>query len=472
MTRLGNFRTTDAFKHKFIYCSCVKQPKLFGTNGVRGVFPADLTLQKIHDITASFAIHVKKGPVLVGYDGRASSSIIARTVCATLNAYGIQCKNAGLVPTPCLEYGVKKFQYTAGVMVTASHNPPQYNGVKICAADGVEISREDESVIQDIYFEKRWPIYRGAIAETHSHDVIPAYIKGVISQLDAEKIKSKKLTVILDIGNGAQAVAAPEMCARLGCNVSVINEDIDGSFPGRGSEPTVNNLGRLSEAVTANNADIGIAFDGDGDRSMFCDDAGNIMSGDKSALLLARHITSANPGSKIVTCLNSSNVIDGIAAECGASVTRTRVGSVEVSRCMVDTGADVGFEENGGFMFARHNQVRDGLMTLGLALGMLADADMTISQIASSLPPLFTAKDKIPCDAQQAAHLIDALKKEHPGADGTDGIKIATGPDSWVMIRPSGTEPIVRVYAEGGSAEDLEQLIAKYIQKIRAIISR
>ena len=126
--------------------------KLFGTNGVRGIFTTDFTLEVVHDLISSFATYVDKGPILVGYDGRTSSPIIARTVCATLNAHGIDCKNAGLVPTPCLEYATKKLGYAGGVMVTASHNPPQYNGIKLCASDGVEISRNDEQIIERYLF--------------------------------------------------------------------------------------------------------------------------------------------------------------------------------------------------------------------------------------------------------------------------------------------------------------------------------
>ena len=289
--------------------------RLFGTNGVRGIFATDLTLEVIHDLIASFATHIGKGPILVGYDGRTSSPIIARTVCATLNSHGIDCKNAGLVPTPCLEYATKKLNYAGGVMVTASHNPPQYNGIKLCASDGVEISRKDEQIIEDIYFNKKWSKYKkktfGKTSEESNASKV--YINNIISLINSEQIKSKKFTIVLDLGNGAQSITAPIFCKSLDCNIITINEDIDGSFPGRGSEPTPQNLSELSKTVIKNNADFGIAFDGDGDRSIFCDEKGNIMTGDKSALLLAQHILTMNPNSKIVTCINSGTVIEEIA---------------------------------------------------------------------------------------------------------------------------------------------------------------
>jgi len=447
--------------------------KFFGTNGIRGVFKEDFTLEFIHDMILSIATYFKEGPILVGYDGRDSSPIIAKTVCSALNYCGIDCKNAGLVPTPCLQYAVKKLGYNGGIMITASHNPPQYNGIKPAAADGVEISREDELIIEETYLKKNWitnPL-RWGITGTEEK-TIEVYIQGVFSHIDSEKVKSKNFKVVLDLGNGAQAVSAPIFCDRLGCEIFLVNEKIDGSFPGRGSEPTPQNLQDLSKAVLNNNADLGIAFDGDGDRSIFCDDKGEILTGDKSALVLVKHILSKIPESLVVTCLNSSSSIENIASEFNSKVIRTKVGSVEVSRKMVSTNALIGFEENGGFMFGPHNQVRDGCMTLALMLDLLASSGDSLSQKINDLPPSYTTKDKISCSPEDAKKLIQSLKEEFPSSDTTDGIKISNNPKSWVMIRPSGTESIIRIYGEAETQEKLDSLMLEYLQKSKSIISR
>ncbi len=490
--------------------------RLFGTNGVRGIFEKDLTLEFITDLTLSIATYFKDSnsnklgnnnsnnnssnsnndptdtviTVLVGYDGRDSSPIIARTVCSALNYAGIDCKNAGLVPTPCLEYATKKLGYDGGIMITASHNPPEYNGIKPVAADGVEISRDDELVIEDIYFQKEWqqnnnnPATTITTTTTAEDRAIPVYIDGIKSHLDHELIKSKKMRVVLDVGNGAQAVVAPALCNDLGCETIVINQKIDGSFPGRGSEPTPDNLSDLSNCVKNNNADFGIAFDGDGDRSIFCDDQGKILTGDKSALLLSDYILHKRPRSKIVTCLNSGSSIETIAERYDSKVIRTKVGSVEVSRAMVPIDALIGFEENGGFMYGAHNYVRDGAMTLGLMLELLAthydnsnnnNSNSSLSEIAEKkLPPSFTTKDKIACSKEQAELLITTLKSEYPSAETKDGIKIVFDDDkrNWIMVRPSGTEPIVRIYGESDSQQKLDSLMAEYVSKVRHIISR
>ncbi len=447
--------------------------KFFGTNGIRGVFKENFTLEFIQDMTLSIATYFKEGPILVGYDGRDSSPIIAKTVCSALNYCGIDCKNAGLVPTPCLQYAVKKLGYNGGIMITASHNPPQYNGIKPAAADGVEVSREDELIIEEIYLKKNWitnPL-RWGITGTEEK-TIEVYIQGVFSHIDSEKVKSKNFKVVLDLGNGAQAVAAPIFCERLGCEIFLVNEKIDGSFPGRGSEPTPQNLQELSKTVLNNNADLGIAFDGDGDRSIFCDDKGEILTGDKSALVLVKHILSKIPKSLVVTCLNSSSSIENIASEFNSKVIRTKVGSVEVSRKMVSTKALIGFEENGGFMFGPHNQVRDGCMTLALMLDLLASSGDSLSQKINDLPPSYTTKDKISCSPEDAKKLIQSLKEEFPSSDTIDGIKISKNPKSWIMIRPSGTESIIRIYGEAETQEKLDSLMLEYLQKSKSIISR
>jgi phosphomannomutase/phosphoglucomutase len=447
--------------------------KFFGTNGIRGVFSEDFTLEFVHDMTLAIGTYFEKGPVLIGYDGRDSSPVICKVVSAALNSMGIDCNVAGIVPTPCLEFAVKTLGYSGGIMITASHNPPQYNGIKPAANDGVEISRDDELIIEDIYLQKNWIKNCTKFGTTGKEErAIDVYVKGIISQIDSTLIESKQFKVVLDLGNGAQAVSAPDFCKMLQCNTFLINQNIDGSFPGRGSEPTPQNLSELSKSVIKNNADIGIAFDGDGDRSIFCDNKGNILTGDKSALVLIRHILKKNPNSLVVTCLNSGSNTEVLADQFNSKVIRTKVGSVEVSRKMVPTNALIGFEENGGFMYGKHNQVRDGCMTLALMLELLATSEKSLYENITSLPPSFTTKDKVACPSENVPKLISSLKNEFPNSDTTDGIKITIDPKNWVMIRPSGTEPIVRVYAESENSEKLNELISEYVQKVKSIITR
>jgi len=447
--------------------------KLFGTNGVRGVFSEDFTLEFVHDLVLAISTYFKEGTILVGYDGRDSSSVISKLVCSTLNFAGLDCHLAGLVPTPCLEFATKTLGYNGGIMITASHNPPEYNGIKPVASDGVEVSREDENVIEEIFFKKNWKQNSSTWGSTKNDDrAVQTYLDGIKSQIDVSKIKSKNLKVVLDLGNGAQSVTAIKLCEQLGCEIITINREIDGIFSGRGPEPTPYNLQDLSSTVVKNNADLGIAFDGDGDRSIFCDSKGMLLSGDKSALLLSNYLLKKNPNSKVVTCINSGNSIDEIVTPTNSSVIRTKVGSIEVSRKMITENALLGFEENGGFMFGKHNHVRDGGMTLALFLELLVSSNKSMSEELATLPPSFTTKDKISCEKEDADKIISKLLAEFPNADTTDGIKIVFDKRNWVMVRPSGTEPIIRIYEESDSEKNLEILMKEYTQKINSFLDR
>ena len=445
--------------------------KLFGTNGVRGVFSEDFSLEFVNDLVMSLASYFKKGKILVGYDGRHSSPIVAKIVSSALNYSGLDCYMAGLVPTPCLEYATKKLGYDGGLMITASHNPPQYNGIKPVASDGVEISREDERKIEQIFDEKNWTkpgVFGKSFEETN---VISTYIAGITSLIDVDSIKAKKFKVCLDLGNGAQSVTARQLCEKLECDVHTINEEINGDFPGRGSEPTPQNLEELSNLVIDTNSNFGIAFDGDGDRSIFCDETGKILTGDSSALLLCDYLLQQHPNSQVVTCLNSGNVIENIVKKSNSRVVRTKVGSVEVSRRMVNDDALVGYEENGGFMFGNHNHVRDGAMTLALMLDLLSKSELNLSQNIKNLPPSFTTKTKIECSLEQSKIVISELLKEFPDSNTSDGIKIQVDENNWVMIRPSGTEPIIRIYGESNSQQNLDSLISDFVEKTKSILA-
>jgi phosphomannomutase/phosphoglucomutase len=297
------------------------------------------------------------------------------------------------------------------------------------------------------------------------------HLRRITSLIATDAIMIKKFKICLDLGNGVQSVTAKKLCEELGCEVFTINENIDGDFPGRGSEPTPQNLNELSKLVVETKSDFGIAFDGDGDRSIFCDENGKILTGDSSALLLCDYLLQQYPNSQVVTCLNSGNIIETIVKKNNSKVVRTKVGSVEVSRRMVNDDALVGYEENGGFMFGKHNHVRDGAMTLALMLDLLSKSESSLSQNIKNLPPSFTTKTKIECSLEKSKVVISKLLKEFPDSNTTDGIKIQIDDDNWVMIRPSGTEPIIRIYGESNSQQNLDSLISKFVEKTKSFLS-
>nr|WP_294806432.1 phosphoglucosamine mutase [uncultured Nitrososphaera sp.] len=453
-----------------------QRARLFGTNGVRGVWGKDFTSDLVIDLSYAIATYYKKGPIVVGYDGRRSSPVVSRLVRATLNSAGLDVADAGLVPTPCLQYAAKRLGYRGGIMITASHNPPEYNGIKPAASDGVEISREDELAVEDVYYSKKFAQMAGHGRQYIDDSIVPAYMEKVLSLVDADKIRAKNFTVAMDTGNGAQAVVAPMIAKKLGCKVIVINGYIDGDFPGRGSEPTPDNLGVLAEAVRNGKADFGVAFDGDGDRSIFCDDKGSIYWGDKTGSLLARNLLAQrHKGAEIVCPVNTSMVLSKVAEESGIKVVHTKVGSVEVSREMVSRRAPMGLEENGGFMYGPINEVRDGAMTTALVLDMLAATGESFSRLVEKLPRTFQLKTKFSCSSREVVERVVQACVEHGSpkkVETMDGAKIWIDDETWLMVRPSGTEPLIRMYAESTDKALLDSKVDEYSRIVRSKMSQ
>lgn len=469
--------------------------RLFGTNGVRGIFGKDLTIELTIDLIYSLSTYFKYGPIIVGCDGRKSNEILSNVVTSTLNSGGLDVIYAGKVPTPCLQFAIKNKKCNGGIMITASHNPPEYNGIKPCSKEGVEISREDELIVEEIFYSKKFAKIDGTNKTYKDDSVIREYIDKVQSLIDVDKIKSRAFKVVLDLGNGVQSLVAPYLLKNLGCEVITVYSDIDGNFPGRGPEPTVENLNTLSKMVKDNNADFGVAYDGDGDRSIFCDEKGVIHPGDRTAALLVKYLLNTkHKNAEIICPINTTMNVSLVAQELNSKVIETKVGSVEVSREMLKRNAIIGLEENGGFMYGKINQVRDGTMTTALILEMLANSNSfdndfdsnlknnqttnteefrTFSELIGSLRKIYQFKTKFQCKSKEIADKIitECIKHGNPmKIDTLDGAKIWIDEETWVMVRPSGTEPLVRMYAESTSETLLDSKVREYTRIIENMI--
>ena len=448
-----------------------KNMPLFGTNGIRGVFGKDLSLDFLVNITRSLAAYYKKGPIVIGRDGRNSNNIMFNIVTAVLNSDGLDTVDAGILPTPCLQYATKRNEFNGGIMITASHNPPEYNGVKPIASDGVELPRQDESVVEQIFANKTF-ITSEIVGQNFKEEmIIDRYVDDVLALVDGDRIKKRKFKVTMDLGNGVQALVAPVLAKKLGCNVITVNGTIDGDFPGRGSEPTPSNLSLMSFVAKETNSDIGAAFDGDGDRSIFCDEKGIVSWGDKTGTLLAKYLISTkHPKAKIVCPINTTHILTKIAHDNGSEIIHTKVGSVEVSREMVKQGAIIGMEENGGFMYGVLNQVRDGALTTALMLDLMASEDRSLSAILSSLPKVYQYKSKFECsEIGLIQKVIDSVKNHGSPMkiETLDGVKIWFDEESWLMLRPSGTEPLIRVYGESTDELLINSKVNEYTRIVK-----
>jgi len=450
------------------------QQRLFGTNGVRFIPGVSHDLDFVINLSEAIGTYYEDGEVLVGQDGRVSSPSIANAAVSGLMSSGRDVAEAGLVPTPALQYAVRNMGFAGGLMVTASHNPSQYNGLKVVARDGVEIPRLDEQMIEKIYLERSqtkadWKSIGVARPEP---SVVKSYVKGIRSRVNSKMISDRKYTVVMDLGNGAQCVAAPYLVEALGCKLITLNSVVDGAFPGRGPEPAPDNLKDLSLAVKSVGADLGVAYDGDGDRSIFCDEEGRILWGDQTGCLLADYLLEKNPNSSVVTPVSSGQAIDVIAKKRNAKVLRTRVGSVDVSRTLIERKALFGFEENGGCIYSPHMPVRDGGMTTALALECLAARGMAFSRTVSfSVPRYFQGKAKVDV-VKKVDQVMKTVEKQAKGeSERIDGLKVWADEKSWVLVRPSGTEPLIRIFVESNSQEKADALLKKFLKIVRTASS-
>ena len=447
--------------------------RLFGTNGVRFVPGVNADPDFITRLSECIGTYFGEGDILVGRDGRLSGETLSYAATAGLMSSGRGVAEAGIVPTPALQYATRFLGYRGSIMITASHNPPEYNGVKVMGPDGVEVNRLDEQKIEKIFHD-------GTVSRANWRDVgtsrgepsvVRTYIQGVLSKVNAKLISARKFSVVMDLGNGAQAAAAPYVLDAFGCKLITLNALVDGRFPGRGPEPTPDSLGDLSAAVRAAGADIGVGYDGDGDRAIFCDENGVVHWGDESGSLIADYLLERNPGSTIVTPVSSSQVVEVVASRRRSKVIRTRVGSVDVSRAIIDRGALFGFEENGGCIYPPHIPVRDGAMTTALMLECLAARGVSFSKaLSNSFPHFFQSKTKVPVQPERVKETMKKVEKQAEGRiEKSDGVKIWVDEKSWVLVRPSGTEPIVRVFAESDSQEKAEGLMKKHAKLVKGI---
>ena len=448
--------------------------RLFGTNGIRGVVNKELTVEMAVKIGASIGTFFQRGNIILGYDARTSGPMLARAVTAGLTATGCNVLIAGMAPTPALQYAVKKNGADGAVIITASHNPPEYNGIKVVWNDGVEISREQEIEIENIFFDDKLAYARWShIGTTRDLPmIINDYVEAVKEHVDIEKIREKNFHVVVDPANSVGALAAPKLLRDLGCKVTTINANIDGTFPSRPPEPRPENLKDLALTVKAVNADLGVAYDGDADRAIFVDEKGEIHWGDKTFALIEKHFLINNPKEKIVTPISSSTLIKDIADKYNGELIWTKVGSVTVSHTMKKLNAKLGGEENGGVFYGLHQPVRDGAMTTALILDIMAKTNEKLSKLLGELPKYYIEKGKVECLNKLKDKVLQKLKEEikETNINTIDGLKIWFEDKSAILIRPSGTEPIYRLYAEAKDPEKPSQLIHKYSLKLKEII--
>ena len=424
--------------------------RLFGTSGIRGIVNQELVSLAFK---VGLAVGRAYGSVVVGSDTRTSCDVMKHSLISGLLAAGAQCGDVGIVPTPTLAFVSREFN--AGVMITASHNPPEYNGIKLWNPDGsafdlVQQGWVEEAVLGGSVEIAPWSEMKGC----HQHrGAVEQHVERIMSDFPAKL----KLKVVVDAGCGAAAEVTPYLLTRLGCEVVTINCYHSGFFP-HDIEPVESNLGELMKVVRESGAALGIAHDGDADRMMAVDDRGRFIPGDKLLVILAQAIGARD----VVTTVDASMVID----EMGFTIRRTRVGDTAVSE-ELKGGGDFGGEPSGSWIFPHVSLCPDGIYAAAQLVAIASQ--QRLSEQVDRLPSYPILRGSIPTDGSEIAGLEDALMALEPlSVSNIDGIKLYFN-DGWLLVRASGTEPKVRLTAEARSKKRVQQL---YERGIRVIESR
>ncbi len=450
---------------------------LFGTNGVRGLIGSTMTPDLALRLGKAVGSWLEPGDTLaLGTDARQSRDMLKAAFVAGVNETGVHVHDLGILPSPGIQLYVRDQGFAAGAIITASHNPPEWNGIKLVAPDGTETSADEEAAVTELFEAESFRVAAWDQVGTLQADAAATqyYLDAVVDQVNVNAIQAAGLRVVLDPGGGAGCVTAPLLMQALGVETIGLSCELDGAFSDRASEPTPTNSARCIETVKEVGADLGILQDGDADRAIFIDEQGDYIWGDTTLALAALHELPRHPEGERVFCtaVSSSTCVADCVERAGGTLHWTVVGSPVVARDMLRLGAVFGGEDNGGLMFTRHQVCRDGLMAMAFMLELLATTGRPFSELVAEVPRYALVKDKLPVpdDAKHAtlAKLVDAVQ----GAEGVrdvddrDGVKLYLE-DGWVLVRPSGTEPIFRVQAEASS----EEIAASHVDRFKAVLT-
>jgi phosphomannomutase len=440
---------------------------MVSVSGIRGRVGEALTPEIVDRYAAGFAAwslaRSMSREIVVARDSRVSGPMFHRVVLAALQSVGATVVDLEMAPTPSVQLAVEERHAAGGLAITASHNPIEWNALKFIGSTGLFLDPTEAAAMRSfvergftrVTWDKLGVVARDERAITNHIDRILR-----LSVLDVDAISRRQFRVALDTCHGAGSTVFPQLLAALGCEVAAINETPDGLFH-RPPEPVAENLGELSELVIRTKSDVGFATDPDVDRLALVDEKGRAIGEDYTLALAARVVLRRRPGPMVVN-LSTSRIVDDMAAEFGGSVLRSPVGEVNVAVKMRDSGAVIGGEGNGGVILPELHLGRDAPLAAALILQLLVDEGPTVSGIVARFPQYRIVKDKLdrPDGALEAVY--ESLRAAFSDAvvDRQDGLRLSW-PDRWVHVRPSGTEPIVRVIAEAPTEDDARKLIAR-----------
>jgi phosphomannomutase len=440
-------------------------PPKIGVSGVRGVIGESLTPQLVTSYAAAFGNYCGAGPILIGSDTRPSREMIKQAAVAGLLSVGCTPVDTGIVPLPALMLHIRQEGAFGGIYISASHNPIEWNALKFIAADGIVLRPNQAAELTDLYHQGVYSrVSAREIAEARSDEsTVQRHRDAVLRAVRPEAIRARKFKVAVDGCNGAASVSAPALLRALGCDVVELHCRMDEVFP-RNPEPVRANIGRLCSQVKESGADLGFALDADADRLAVVDEKGEPLGEDCTIALAVYHWLRRKPGPVVVNA-STSRMVDDIAGRLGCPVFRTRVGEIHVIERMLEVGAEIGGEGNGGVILSPVNCCRDSLVGMALILEALAGDGGTIGELRDRIPHYVIVKEKLLCAARDIAPSLRLLQKLFRGetVDLTDGVKVIW-PDRWLHARPSNTEPIIRLIAEAPTEAEVRSLLLQALE--------
>lgn len=443
---------------------------MVSVSGVRGRVGAPLTPELMAGIAAAFGGFLRsegaRGPVFVGRDSRTSGPMFQAAVVAGLQSVGCDVVTLGVVPTPTLLLAVRDGGGAGGLGVTASHNPAEWNALKLVSGEGIFLDADASARFRRYLAEVDPPRAGWDALGSASEDpgAWERHMERILAlpHLELEALRARRFHVAVDCVHGAGGPPLAQLLAALGCRVDGIGMEPDGRFP-RDPEPTAANLADLGRLVRESGAEVGLAIDPDADRLSLVDETGAPLGEDYTLALAAAAVLRRTPGT-VVTNLSTSLVLDDVAGSFGATVVRAPVGEVNVARRMQAEGAVVGGEGNGGVILPALQFTRDAPLAVGLVLQHLLDEGMPLSAAAGRWPAYAIVKEKIGFPREALGRAYDALAEDLGAAerDMTDGLRLAfPARRSWLHVRPSGTEPVVRLIAEAPDEASARALVGR-----------
>jgi phosphomannomutase len=426
----------------------VNEP-IISVSGLRGIVGESLTPEIAARYACAFAATLPQGPLVITRDGRTTGHMLSAALIAGLTAVGRDVIDAGVAATPTTGVLVRSLQAAGGVQISASHNPPQYNGLKLFSAAG--------RVIPELAGREVIKRYRTGLPTWVSHEQIgryrqcedstSAHLKLVLSTVDVQRIRARKFKTLVDSNHGAGGLLARRLLIELGCDVTIVGEMPDGQFE-HTPEPTAENLAGILPAVAGGGFDIGFCQDPDADRLAVVDRQGRYLGEEYTLALCVEHVLSTRKGPVVTNC-STSRMTEDLARRAGVPFYRAAVGEAHVVDLMNRVGAVLGGEGNGGVIDPRVVLVRDSFVGMALLLDAMAGRQAAIGQLADALPRYEIVKTKINLASERIERAFSAVEQHFSDAqaDGLDGLRL-DWPDKWLLVRASNTEPIVRAVAE------------------------